>query len=433
MSKVVIISDDLTGANATSVLLGKQGFQAATFLDLHQYDPDKNRDLDIVSISTDSRGIDGESAYEKVAEVVDYFKDQDVRFFCKRIDSTLRGNIGREISAVLDGLDQDTVAMMVASFPSSGRKTIGGHMLVNGIPLDETDVVKDPKTPVYYSNIRTIVSEEYEGEIGLVDLDIISSGVERVRDKILDYYDRGCRLILFDAMADEDIYTIAKGIKMADKKVITVDPGPLTAALTHEILARPTKEMKEKIMLTIGSVTAVTKRQVLRLKRKEKTFFVETNTRSLLYEETQDMEIRRVADLLLDNILKYEVIGVVTTGEHNEVLDLERVALDLDITEDEVSQRIANSLGEITRRVFEARGDLIGGLFTSGGDITVATCKALGAVGIEVKDEILPLAVYGLLKEGQYDRKSIVTKGGLIGDDKALVKCVEYMKRKIQK
>ena len=116
MSKVVIIADDLTGANATSVLLVRQGFKAVTFLNLDKYDGEEHKDLNVVSISTDSRGVEGEVAYHRVKDVVDFFKDEEVGLFAKRIDSTLRGNIGSEISAMLDNLDEDTLAIVVEPF-----------------------------------------------------------------------------------------------------------------------------------------------------------------------------------------------------------------------------------------------------------------------------------------------------------------------------
>ena len=46
---------------------------------------------------------------------------------------------------------------------------------------------------------------------------------------------------------------------------------------------------------------------------------------------------------------------------------------------------------------------------------------------LKVKDEILPLAVYGRLHKGIFDKHPIVTKGGLIGDDTAISKCVDYL------
>ena len=79
----------------------------------------------------------------------------------------------------------------------------------------------------------------------------------------------------------------------------------------------------------------------------------------------------------------------------------------------------------------EESGSQIGGLYTSGGDVTVAVCKELNSSGIVVKDEVLPLAVYGRIFEGEYDNYPIITKGGLVGGDDALIQSVEYLLTKI--
>jgi uncharacterized protein YgbK (DUF1537 family) len=121
----------------------------------------------------------------------------------------------------------------------------------------------------------------------------------------------------------------------------------------------------------------------------------------------------------------------VTTLSESKILNLFNISQELEITEDEVSQRISSGLAEITLKVLKGSDSLIGGLYTSGGDVTVAVCNTLGAAGIEVKDEVLPLAVYGRVIDGEFDNMPIITKGGLIGDEKTLIKCINYMLTKL--
>ncbi|MGO1527762.1 MAG: nucleotide-binding domain containing protein, partial [Senegalia sp. (in: firmicutes)] len=127
----------------------------------------------------------------------------------------------------------------------------------------------------------------------------------------------------------------------------------------------------------------------------------------------------------------YSAIGVITTNEEKEVLDLRQIAKDVNVSEDDISQRISTGLAIITRTVMDKTENKIGGLYTSGGDVTVAVSHVLSAVGIEVKDEILPLAVYGRIIEGKYPNTPIVTKGGLVGEEDALIRCVDYLHTKI--
>lgn len=431
MGKVVIIADDLTGANATSVLLVRQGFNAVTFLNLDKYSGEEHKDLNIVSISTDSRGVEKDTAYHRVKDVVEFFKDEEVTLFSKRIDSTLRGNIGVEISAILDNLNDDTLAIVVPSFPTSGRVCIGGYLMVNQVPLEKTDVAKDPKTPIFTSSVVKLIGVQTEYKIGFIELDMVLKGIESIKDAILGEKERGCRVIVIDATTDDDILKIAKAVKSTGIKAISVDPGPFTAALAEEYLEIPTGGPGQKVMLTVGSVSNLTRKQLDEVKLRYSPLFVNVSALNLIYDETCKDEINKVVEKVVKDVSDYDVIGVITTSKEDEVLNLKNIAKELEISEEEVSQRISDGLADITIGVLEKTDSLIGGLFTSGGDVTVAVCKALGSAGIEVKDEVLPLAVYGRITKGRYNNMPIITKGGLIGDDKAIITCVEYLLTKL--
>ncbi|MDF2615633.1 MAG: type effector Hrp-dependent outer [Sedimentibacter sp.] len=428
MSKVIVIADDLTGANATSVLLARKGFKAATFLNLEKYD--SSTDLNIVSINTDSRAIKKEEAYERVKNVVDFFKSEDIKLFTKRIDSTMRGNIGAEVSAVLDSQNKKAIAVVVPSFPSSGRVCIGGYLMVHQVPLEKTDVAKDPKTPVLTSRVTDILEEQMNEKIGFVELGKVLKGADSIHDEIIRLSENGIRVIVIDATTNDDIAEIARAVKKTNLNVVSVDPGPFTAVLAEEYLEVPESVMGQKVMFTIGSVSNLTRKQLDEFKLEYPVLIAEVDAINLVYDDTRTSEVERAADKLLGGLSGFEVIGMTTLSE-SKILNLFNISQELNITEDEVSQRISSGLAEVTLKVLKGSDSLIGGLYTSGGDVTVAVCNALGAAGIEVKDEVLPLAVYGRLMDGKFDNIPIITKGGLIGDEKSLIKCINYLLTKL--
>ncbi|QUH28182.1 four-carbon acid sugar kinase family protein [Vallitalea guaymasensis] len=431
MPEVVIIADDLTGANATSVLLSRTGYRAATFLKLEAYDEQLHGDFKIISISTDSRGVSKDIAYEQVSQVTEFFQDKNVKLFSKRIDSTLRGNVGSEIDAVLDHLDDDTIAIVVAAFPSSGRITIGGYLMVNSVPLENTDVAKDPKTPVYTSYVSKLIQEQSKYNVDYIPLSQILKDEDALQKNIIQSKEKGNKIIVMDATTNEDIEIIAQAVKSTGLKVIAVDPGPFTAALTKVFIDKPRIIPGQKVMLTVGSVSNLTRRQLEALKVKHDCLFERVNPKALIYDNTRENEISTIVENLINKMEDYNIIGVVTTTDETEVLDLHHIAKELDISEDDVSLRISSGLAQITRRLMEKTSGVIGGLFTSGGDVTVAVCKELQSAGIEVKDEVLPLAVYGRIIKGQYENMPIITKGGLIGEIHAITKCVDYLLTKV--
>lgn len=430
MSKVIIIADDLTGANATGVLLARQGFKAATFLNLDKYNSKESADLNVVSINTDSRAITREKAYDRVKKIVEFFNGEDVILFSKRIDSTLRGNMGAEISAVLDTVIVDSYAVVVPSFPASGRICVGGYLMFNQVPLEKTDISKDPKTPILTSRVKVLLEEQMDEKIGFVELYKVLEGVDTIQNALSSEIENGSRVIIIDAATNEDIAKIAKAVKNTGLNVVAVDPGPFTAALAEEYLEVPKAGPGQKVMLTIGSISKLTKKQLDEFKLEYSAFIVEVDASKFLYDTTKKDEVDKAVNEISGHLFEFTVIGVTTLSE-GKILDLGKAAKELKISEDEVSQKISNGLAEITIKVLEKSQFLIGGLYTSGGDVTVAVCNALGAAGIEVKDEVLPLAVYGRIIQGKYHNMPIITKGGLIGDERAIIKCINYLLTKL--
>ena len=104
MPKVLIVGDDMTGVNSSAVLLSRQGLRCATFFDLDLYTPEEGKNLDVVVVSTDSRSIAAQEAYDRVDKAMKKLYDNSVQLVNKRMDSTLRGNIGPELKAILDNV-----------------------------------------------------------------------------------------------------------------------------------------------------------------------------------------------------------------------------------------------------------------------------------------------------------------------------------------
>ena len=150
MIQCAVIADDLTGGNATGVLLAEMGYKSFTILNEQGT---ASKDCDCVIYPTDSRSISPEEAYSRVRNITRSLYDtkDTIKIWSKRIDSTLRGNIGSETDAMIDSISEMTgenvIAISAPCFPSSGRILVGGYMLVGGLPLHRTNIAIDPKTP----------------------------------------------------------------------------------------------------------------------------------------------------------------------------------------------------------------------------------------------------------------------------------------------
>lgn len=427
MPKVLIIGDDMTGVNASAVLLARQGLTCATFFDLDNYDAGKNQHLDTVVISTDSRSIDAATAYRRVDRAMKAVYDDRVKLVNKRMDSTLRGNIGAELKGILDNLPAGTLALVVPVFPASGRVCIGGYLMVHQVPLEKTIVAKDPKNPITTSKVVPLIAEQMQEQVGFIELSTVLQGEQAIAESITEQHSAGCRVIVVDATTDDHVKDIAKAAKATKLRLVAVDPGPFTGAMAMELIDTPPTGKGQKVLLTVGSVSDATRRQMEDIRLKYSHHIVNVDVLKLIDAGQRDQEISRVVQTLATAADQYEVLGVTTTCWECDVLDLNKLARERNTTEDAISQQIAQGLAAITRKMIQELGPVIGGLFTSGGDVTVAVCAELKAVSIEIKDEVLPLAVYGRIHQGVFHNRPIITKGGLIGDDTAISKCVDYL------
>ena len=71
------------------------------------------------------------------------------------------------------------------------------------------------------------------------------------------------------------------------------------------------------------------------------------------------------------------------------------------------------------------------GVYSSGGDITIALLEKLKAIGVEIREEVIPLAAYGRLIGGDFPNLKLVSKGGMVGDEKTIKLCLHKIKNDI--
>ncbi|WP_338934285.1 four-carbon acid sugar kinase family protein [Fusobacterium polymorphum] len=425
MQKYIVIADDLTGSNATCSLFKKIGLRAASILKLQG---DINYDVDVISYSTASRGLDKEEAYKKVSEAIKILKNKDVLVYNKRIDSTLRGNIGTEINAMLDNLEDDRIAVVIPSYPDSGRIVVNKTMLVNGVLLENSDAGKDPKTPIKTSCVESLIQKSIKYSSTYFTLSDIEQPIEEIVKKIQEAIKKS-RVLIFDAVNNEDIIKISKAIIHSDINIVTVDPGPFTLYYSKELQKK--NHLEKKILMVIGSVTATTKKQIEYILQEEDIFLVKMKVEDFFEKETCLKEIERVISFIKKGIVSYDLFLVTTSpiGDEKKA-DLQKLAENLNTTVEEISKIIANTLTETVVKILKET-EKFEGVYSSGGDITIALLEKLKAIGVEIREEVIPLAAYGRLIGGDFPNLKLVSKGGMVGDEKTIKLCLHKIKNDI--
>lgn len=434
---IAVIADDFTGANDNGALLAAKGFSSATCLGLAHWDPKEFTQCDAVCLNAESRLLHREDAYKAVYDAVMEFNKEKPALVSKRIDSTLRGNVGAELEAVIKAMDDthghnQSLAVLVASYPHSGRICVGGYQIVHGVPLERSPIAKDAATPVHHTAVLKIIADQTSLPCGFVSLEKVLAGPAAVRETIEAARAQGCRAVVCDAVSDDDIAVIAQSLADAPYPLVSLDPGPFTSELAAARIEAPRAEFENRIFLTVGSTSELTRVQLETLRLAHPCHIVSMDVRKVLAGEAESQaECRRVLEAVFAASEEAKVLGVCTAASKEDVFSMQEMSQTLGIAPSEISRRINMALAHVAQEALKNESLRIGGLYTSGGEVTVSVMRTLKAGGFSVRIMVLPLAVYGHIIGGEHPDLPMITKGGFVGDKDSLVECMEYLFTKI--
>ena len=429
MAQVLVVADDLTGANATGVLLKKNGFVTYTVLEAaHGSDP-QLADCECLVVPTESRAIEPREAYDRVRDALLALKGEGVKLYAKRIDSTLRGNLGRETDAFLDVLGPDYVAVCVPCFPSSGRVLVGGYLLVNGVPLQKTEVAKDPKNPITTSSAKQLYLAQSRYPLETIHLDDIAKGIDSLAARMGQAVKNGARILVCDSVTMEDMETIVDALLRAGIRFIPVDPGVFTATAAKRVLPRRRVTGPGKVLMAIGSVNGVARAQVKALLGGLDVGHTYLEIGEVLESpRRREAEICRAVDALLAAAEDHEYLAVIGSGidparrvPFEPYLERDRC------TVEDLSQIINDAMAQVALRALRGNREFRA-IYSTGGDISAAINRQMGTAGLRLLDEVVPLAGYGELLGGEFSGMKFISKGGMVGDEQAMVTCARYLR-----
>lgn len=260
-ASLVILADDLTGATDAAVQFAKLGARTDVWLDR----PGMLSDCDVAAIDTNTRALPSAAAAECLRALLAALP-RDVALL-KKVDSTLRGNIAAETEALLAARD-GSIAIVVPAHPKNGRVQRAGRVLVDGIPVHETDFGRDLFAPVRFSDVRRHLPER---DTALLAAPSASDPVS-FADAFAAAVRGGARTIAIDAETQEDLAAIAGLAEEAAGRYVWVGSAGFLEALAPVLLrarlaenGRPavsTAALVEPVLFVIGSLSAMTRRQI---------------------------------------------------------------------------------------------------------------------------------------------------------------------------
>ena len=410
---LLVIADDLTGANATAAALARDGLHVVTVTDGATLDNlDAFARFDAVILSNDSRHFPPAQARE--AMVKGLHLGWPARLVSNRIDSTLRGNVGATTEALLQEIraisGKRYLALALVAHPAADRVTLGGLQLLHGQRLEDTELAQDPLNPIRTSVVADIFRDGTQLQVANIALETVTAGQEALIAALNAAADAGVDVIVCDALTVEHVQHIADtAINHTPHHWIGVDPGAGTAAMAKALGISGAQDIPPLLAVS-GSATKITRRQLARL--------CETN-------EVAVVKVA-IADPLPDPApVKAALLEALDSGQP--------IVLLASVLEDSDLVAVSPALGQqIPPYIADIAGEVMGkhrisALYATGGDIATALFSELQADGMDVSDEIVPLAVRGTLVGGRAAGLPVVTKGGLIGDDHCALNCIRTL------
>ena len=424
---VGIIADDLTGANDTALQFKLNG--ADTNILLNENIANVQEHIPQAwAISTESRNGTPACAFEKVKNAVELFVDKiHPDYFYKKIDSTVRGNIAVEVISALEVLDWDAAVIMPA-FPSEGRITVGGYQLLNGTPIERTEMAADPHSPISESHLPTMLKnqlgENLENLVGLVELKTVLDGAGPILRKINELIEDGKRIIIVDSVSETDIKQTVLAVQKSDYKILPVGNAAAAKVLSNiwfpdENVISNIKIPKMPKFIVSGSATHITADQIKALEKN--CIFSE---KSKIYELNMDTIMMGVQDELVERIVNdlndTGIVLVHTSNLFKNFNGFDSESINIELTKSGLANMITDYLAELTKSVLSK---ICAILVTLGGETSYKCCDALGVCQLSLVDEVLPaIALSKNIDSTQY----IVTKSGNLGKDTTIMDILRY-------
>jgi len=426
---VGIIADDLAGANDTSLQFFLKGCNTKILTSETEI-PEDIKGTNVWAIQTESRNVSPEEAYRKVFRATKFLTENlKVEHLYKKIDSTLRGNIATEITAVLDASDYE-VAIIIPAFPNEGRITVGGYHLLKGVPIERTELARDPKYPIYESHIPTSLkfglSDKDKNLVDLIDFSTVKQGAGPILSRLNELISKGKKIIVVDSVSTVDIEQVILAIKKCSKKVLTCGStgaaksicSILFPSLAYE---KPQLDIPELPKLVIsGSASQLAASQIKRLEADEdieNTYFIEVTPEQILNSDKNE-----IIEKALKNLVKKNTVVIHTSELFKDPDSITVMLFDKEISRDAFISMICDFLADITKALKEEKNFL---LITVGSETSSKCMKTLGINSLNIIDAVAPAIPLCNNDKGQY----IITKSGILGTISTLVEVLKYFEK----
>lgn len=384
--RLAIIADDLSGALDTAAPFAARGADARVVISLEALaatlEAWQGQWPEVIAVNTESRHLQAEDAALRVGEAVRILNQAEPQQWFKKVDSTLRGQVVAECTALREVLGFPL--LLAPAVPAQGRTVRDAEVWVDGLPLAATAYQLDARsTPLIgpidhaFSATRLPLQRYYPGrEAPLPSEDCIA-----------------------DAESDEELSALYSLMLDAGGRRALAGAAGMATAIAQHCFGQPQASFRR-----LDSVNAV---------------LYAVGSRSPRAAEQLQLLRHRVPELAVIKACSATPLErgqalsacVVVPGEGSER------------TASQVAAAVAAQVALITSNWRQNEESL---LFLTGGDIAMGVLSALGVGYISVEAEWSPGVALGYL-DGDQQRR-VITKAGGFGDPQLLLRLHHQLK-----
>jgi len=395
MVKLLVIADDFTGALDTGVQFAKQGVKTLvttdTGIDMQKIDSS----IEVLVVDTETRHMTGVDAYKTVYSLVKKSVAIGIKHIYKKTDSVLRGNIGSELLAVMDGAGSDKL-MFIPAYPDNSRIIVDGVQYVSGVPIAESHFARDPFNPVINSYIPDIIKQYTDIETIVVK-----------QDEATDF-NKYQGIFIFDAKTNDEMIEIGYKLNCSNQLKLTAGCAGFACILCS--LLDFTKSMTgsfdfgDTVLVISGSVNKTSLDQMNHLKEAGFKGITLTDEHKLNNNYHDSIHLKKLVGFIKNSLKQKKTAYIEAVGNESDIIDANQLT-------------ITKNIGTAVKQILDDFP--VDNLFIIGGDTLLGIMEHL-----EIKQVIpmLELSPGIALSKAFSDKYSfnLITKSGGFGNKDAV-------------
>ncbi len=410
MVKLLIIADDFTGALDTGVQFATRGAETIVVTDLNYDFLSIEKKVEVLVMVAETRHLKPQEAYEIVYNTVHRAFLAGITYIYKKTDSALRGNIGSELTALMDGAGVDTIPFLPA-FPKLNRVTRDGIHYIDEIPVSQSVFGKDPFEPILNSSVSDIIRQQSKVPVYL-------------HPRMKGYKLSNPGIQVFDAETDTDLTNIGRELG-TDQIRFSAGCAGFAAVLADMLnLKGPTPQipkLEHTLFIACGSVNPVTISQ-MNMAQEHGFVHVNLNPVQKLEPDWVDSDLATQWIRLWLEQASERKRFILDVNDPQGCEDTNIYAREHNLTTEQLRVQISYNLAALMKRMLDY--GLNATLLCTGGDTLMAFMQE---VGVSELTPICEMATGVVLTKFKYNGKInyIISKSGGFGNQDLFIKLAE--------